>query len=179
MLSVLAGSRMQLCMMTLVSLVFVCLGFLSPNCEAILTTVLVLYVFLGMVAEYVSACPYKTTVLRWKNNVLMIVFLYLGNVFGILFHFDLISWSYYSAAALLFTTLLAWLLSFQHLNMDLDFSVIPVRIFRNQFPLVFKPGTCWPVRVWFIKIDPVQIVSIRVCACVCLHVCLCVRPRGY
>ena len=52
MLSVLAGTGLQLCMMTLVSLVFACLGFLSPNCEAILTNVLVLYVFLDMVAGY-------------------------------------------------------------------------------------------------------------------------------
>ena len=48
MLSVLAGTGMQLCMMTLVSLMFACLGFLSlvPNCEALLITVLVLNVFL-------------------------------------------------------------------------------------------------------------------------------------
>lgn len=60
-LSVLAGTGMQLCMMTLVSLVFACLGFLSPNCEAILTTVLVSYVFLGMMAEYVYL-PLQRTV---------------------------------------------------------------------------------------------------------------------
>ena len=59
------------------------------------------------------------------------------NVFGILFDFDLVLWSYHSAAALLFTTLLAWLLSFGHFDVDLDFSVIPVRILRNQIPLVF------------------------------------------
>ena len=28
---------------------------------------------------------------------------------------------------------------------------------------------------WFLKIDPVRIV----CMCVCLRVCVCVRPRGY
>ena len=77
MLSVLAGTGMQLCMMILVSLVFSCLGFLSPNCIAILTTVLVLYVFLGMVAKYFSPCLYKRTVLQWKNNVLLIAFFYL------------------------------------------------------------------------------------------------------
>ena len=61
MLSVLAGTGMQLCMMTLVSLVFACLGFLSPNCKAILTIVLALYAFLGMVAGYVSACLNAST----------------------------------------------------------------------------------------------------------------------
>ena len=68
------------------------LGFLSPNCEAILTIVLVLCAFLGMVAGYVSACPYKRTgVFKWKNTVLMIAFLYLAIVFGILFDLDLVS----------------------------------------------------------------------------------------
>ena len=32
----------------------------------------------------------------------------------------------------------------------------------------------WPARTWFLKIDPVRIVSMRVCVCVCL----CVRARG-
>ena len=76
MLLVLAGIGMQLYMMTLVSLVFASLGFLSPNCEVILTIILVLYVFPSMVAEYVSACLCKrTVVLQWKSNVLMVAFL--------------------------------------------------------------------------------------------------------
>ena len=130
MLLALANIGMHLCMMTLVSLVFVCLGFLSPDCEAILIIVLVLYAFLGMVAGYVSACLCKRTgVLQWKNNMLMIAFLYLGMMFGILFYLDLVLWSYHSAEAILFTILLAWLLSLWHFNVDLDFNVIPVRIF--------------------------------------------------
>ena len=35
----------------------------------------------------------------------------------------------------------------------------------------------WPARAWFLKIDPVQIICMRVC--VCVSVCVCVRPRGY
>ena len=61
MLSVLADSGMQLCMMTFVSRVFACLGLLSPNCEAILAVVLVPYAFLGVVAGYVSACLCERT----------------------------------------------------------------------------------------------------------------------
>ena len=33
------------------------------------------------------------------------------------------------------------------------------------------------VRVWFLKIDPVRIVGIRVRVCIC--VCVCVRAQGY
>ena len=67
----------------------------------------------------------------------MIAFLYLGIVFDILFDLDLVLWPYHSAAALLFTTLLTWLLSFRPFDMSFDFSAILVRIFRNQIFLVF------------------------------------------
>ena len=36
-----------------------------------------------------------------------------------------------------------------------------------------KPGARRPARAWFLKIDPVRIVGMRVCVCVCV----CPRPR--
>ena len=58
----------------------------NPSCEVLLITVLVLNVFLGMVAGYVTAHLCKSTgVSQRKNNVLIIVFLYPGIVFGINF----------------------------------------------------------------------------------------------
>ena len=76
-----------------VSLVFTCLGFFfpNPNYEFLLATMLVLNVFLGKVAGYVSArlCK-RTELLQWKNNALIIAFLYPGIVFGILFDLKLI-----------------------------------------------------------------------------------------
>ena len=44
---------------------------------------------------------------------------------------------------------------------------------KRLYSLVFKPGTRWP-RAWFLKIDPVWIVSMRVCVCVCICVSVCV-----
>ncbi|XP_065888892.1 transmembrane 9 superfamily member 2-like [Dysidea avara] len=110
-LSVSAGTGVQICIMTLVSLLFACLGFLSPpNRGALMTTVLVLYVFLGVVSGYVSARLYKTMGgLRWKSNVLTTAFLFPGIIFGIFFFLNLVLWSYNSAAAIPFTTLLALL----------------------------------------------------------------------
>ena len=39
---------------------------------------------------------------------------------------------------------------------------------------------CRTAHAWFLKIDPVQIVGmrVRVCACVCVCVCVCVCPRA-
>ena len=55
-MSVSAGTGMQLCMMNLVSLLFTCLGFLFPHCEALMKTVLVLYAFLGIYGVWICFC---------------------------------------------------------------------------------------------------------------------------
>ena len=100
----------MVCHSVLSNTLLACLGFLSPNpsCEVLLIPVLVLNVFLGMEAGFISACLCKRTgVSQWKSNVLITAFLYLGIVFGILFDLKLVLWLYHSSAAILFITLLA------------------------------------------------------------------------
>lgn len=72
-LSVLLGSGTQVFCMTLVTLAFACLGFLSPaNRGALMTCAMVLYVLLGTPAGYVSARIYKSFGgFKWKSNVLL------------------------------------------------------------------------------------------------------------
>lgn len=72
-LSVLLGSGTQVFCMTLVTLSFACLGFLSPaNRGALMTCAMVLYVLLGTPAGYVSARIYKSFGgIKWKSNVLL------------------------------------------------------------------------------------------------------------
>ena len=41
-------------------------------------------------------------------------------------------------------------------------TVIDQKIFLNQ-----ARAGLWPARAWFLKIDPVWIVGMRVCVCVC------------
>lgn len=72
-LSVLLGSGIQVFCMTLVTLGFACLGFLSPaNRGALMTCAMVLYVLLGTPAGFVSARIYKSFGgIKWKSNVLL------------------------------------------------------------------------------------------------------------
>lgn len=74
--------------MTLVTLAFACLGFLSPaNRGALMTCALVVWVLLGAAAGYVSARIYKSFGgRRWKSNILLtsmvcpgLVFIFLNN----------------------------------------------------------------------------------------------------
>ena len=60
-LSVFIGAGSQTLFMVSITLVFACLGFLSPaNRGSLITFALVFYVFFGIVAGYVSARLYKS-----------------------------------------------------------------------------------------------------------------------
>lgn len=72
-LAVFLGSGVQVFFMSLITLAFACLGFLSPaNRGALMTCAMVLYVALGTPAGYVSARIYKSFGgIKWKSNVLL------------------------------------------------------------------------------------------------------------
>ncbi|XP_042203941.1 transmembrane 9 superfamily member 2-like [Homarus americanus] len=110
-LSVLVGSGTQVFIMTLVTLLFACLGFLSPaNRGALMTCAMVLYVCLGFPAGYVAARLYKSFGgEKWKTNVLLTSMLCPGIVFALFLMMNLILWYKGSSAAVPFTTLLALL----------------------------------------------------------------------
>ncbi|XP_070538417.1 transmembrane 9 superfamily member 2-like [Ptychodera flava] len=111
MLSVLLGTGTQIFFLVFITLVFACLGFLSPaNRGSLMTCVLVLFVCLGTPAGYVAARMYKTFGgERWKTNVLMTCFFIPGIVFIDFFTLNLVLWGEGSSAAIPFTTLLALL----------------------------------------------------------------------
>ncbi|XP_023025912.1 transmembrane 9 superfamily protein member 2 [Leptinotarsa decemlineata] len=115
-LSVLLGSGVQVFCMTLVTLVFACLGFLSPaNRGALMTNAMMLYVMMGSPAGYVSARIYKSFGgEKWKSNILLTSMLAPGIVFGLFFIMNLVLWAKESSAAVPFSTLLIllalWLL---------------------------------------------------------------------
>ncbi|XP_063715345.1 transmembrane 9 superfamily member 2-like [Symsagittifera roscoffensis] len=108
-LSVIIGTGSQVLAMTVVTLIFACLGFLSPaNRGALMTCVLVLYVIFGMISGYVSARLYKVFGgLKWYSNVLMTAMLCPGVVFAIVFFLNIFLWTQGSSAAVPFPTLCA------------------------------------------------------------------------
>lgn len=111
-LSVLLGSGIQVFFMTLVTLAFACLGFLSPaNRGALMTCAMVLYVCLGITAGHTAARIYKSFGgEKWKSNVLLTSMLSPGIVFCLFFIMNLIFWVKGSSAAVPFSTLIALLL---------------------------------------------------------------------
>ncbi|XP_073987345.1 transmembrane 9 superfamily protein member 2 [Rhodnius prolixus] len=110
-LSVFLGSGLQIFFMTLVTLGFACLGFLSPaNRGALMTCAMVVYVCLGTIAGYTSARIYKSFGgEKWKSNVLLTSMLCPGVVFCLFFVMNLILWAKDSSAAVPFSTLVALL----------------------------------------------------------------------
>jgi len=122
-LSVLLGSGTQVFCMSLITLAFACLGFLSPaNRGALMTCAMVLFVCLGTPAGYVSARIYKSFGgEKWKSNVLLTSMLSPGVVFCLFFVMNLILWSKGSSAAIPFTTLVALLALWFGVSVPLTF----------------------------------------------------------
>jgi len=122
-LSLLLGSGVQIFFMTMITLVFACLGFLSPaNRGSLMTCAMVLYVCLGTPAGYVSARIYKMFGgEKWKSNVLLSAFLCPGIVFAIFFILNLMLWIMGSSAAIPFGTLVALLALWFCISVPLTF----------------------------------------------------------
>jgi transmembrane 9 superfamily protein 2/4 len=111
-LSVLAGSGMQILAMTLATMVCALLGLTSPdNRGGLVTTLLMLYVFMGSFAGYGSARIYKLfNGKEWKRNTFLTATLFPG-VMGCIFLFiNFFVASYGSSTAAPITTLLALML---------------------------------------------------------------------
>jgi len=106
-LSVLVGSGVQVFGMTLITMVFAVLGFLSPaNRGGLITAMIVLYVLMGCVVGYFSTRNYKMFKgAHWKKNTLMTAFFFPGIVSCIFFVLELFILGQKSSGAVTFSTL--------------------------------------------------------------------------
>lgn len=122
-LSVFLGSGVQVFCMTIITLFFACLGFLSPaNRGSLMTCALVLFVCLGTPAGYVSArlCKFFGDP-RWVLNITLTALLCPGIVFALFFVMNLILWHESSSAAVPFGTLLGLLAMWMLVSLPLTF----------------------------------------------------------
>lgn len=108
-LSVLLGNGAQLFIMTVVTLLFALLGFLSPSNRGFLATViLLLYTIFGFVGGYISSRVYKTFAgERWKLNIVLTPILVPFIVFATFFFLNLWVWAKGSSGAVPLTTMIA------------------------------------------------------------------------
>ncbi|XP_043642141.1 transmembrane 9 superfamily member 2 [Drosophila teissieri] len=122
-LSVFLGSGVQVLVMSMITLAFACLGFLSPaNRGALMTCSMVLFVSLGTPAGYVSARIYKSFGgLKWKSNVILTSIVCPGVVFSLFFVMNLVLWWENSSGAVPFSTLIALLALWFGVSVPLTF----------------------------------------------------------
>eukprot|EP00036_Acanthoecidae_sp_10tr_P016848 CAMPEP_0206308858 /NCGR_PEP_ID=MMETSP0106_2-20121207/12079_1 /ASSEMBLY_ACC=CAM_ASM_000206 /TAXON_ID=81532 /ORGANISM="Acanthoeca-like sp., Strain 10tr" /LENGTH=732 /DNA_ID=CAMNT_0053739917 /DNA_START=132 /DNA_END=2325 /DNA_ORIENTATION=+ len=120
-LSVLLGTGSQIMGVVCVTLLFACLGFLSPATRGgLMTSMLVMYVFLGTPAGFVSSRMYKMFGgEQWKSNVLVTAFLVPSIIFAVFFVLNLILWAKESSAAVPFGTLVALVLMWFFISVPL------------------------------------------------------------
>ncbi|KAL6559964.1 Transmembrane 9 superfamily member 7 [Orobanche gracilis] len=103
------GTGVQIFGMTVVTMIFAMLGFLSPsNRGGLMTAMVLLWVFMGLFAGYSSSRLYKMfRGTEWKRITLKTAFLFPGILFSIFFVLNALIWGEKSSGAVPFGTMFA------------------------------------------------------------------------
>ncbi|GLI64024.1 hypothetical protein VaNZ11_007185 [Volvox africanus] len=103
------GTGVQLFGMSLVTMIFALLGFLSPaNRGGLMTAMLMMFVFMGLFAGYFSSRLYKSfRGEEWKKTTLRTALMFPGVCFVVFFLLNLLIWGQRSSGAVPFGTLFA------------------------------------------------------------------------
>eukprot|EP00928_Gymnodinium_smaydae_P022078 TRINITY_DN1865_c0_g2_i1.p1 TRINITY_DN1865_c0_g2~~TRINITY_DN1865_c0_g2_i1.p1 ORF type:complete len:629 (-),score=158.57 TRINITY_DN1865_c0_g2_i1:158-2044(-) len=150
------GSGVQILLMSVVTLLFALLGFLSPaHRGGLLQSMMLLFTFAGIAAGYVSARLYKIfNGEDWKTATLLTATFYPGIFFIIFFVLDMFIWGQKSSGAVPFTTMFALLLLWFGISVPLVFlgsyfgfrkDAIELPVRTNQIPRQI------PAQPWFVK----------------------------
>lgn len=148
MFSIIIGSGVQVVSMCFCTLIFACIGFMSPEHRgALLTTILLLFAMTGILAGLVSGRLYKMFCgEHWKKNACGTALLFPTIAFMLFFTINLLILSEESSGAVPFTSLLELLLIWFGISVPLTFlgsaigfkhpSLInPVKVSRIPKPL--------------------------------------------
>ena len=142
-LAVLVGTGVQVFTMSLVTLIFAALGFLSPaNRGGLMTALLLVFVFMGALAGYHSTRIYKLFQLpdgSWRRNSLMTALFFPGLLFGVFFVLNLFVWREKSSGAVPFGTLVALLVLWLGISLPL--------VYLGSYVAFRKPTIELPVKV--------------------------------
>ncbi|GMK57210.1 hypothetical protein CspeluHIS016_0400440 [Cutaneotrichosporon spelunceum] len=163
-LSVLVGNGFHLAGMTLVTLVFALLGFLSPSNRGSLETVLLIcWTLFGCVSGYVSARVYASLGGdQWKPNLVLTAVLFPTIIFTIIGMLNLLLVFTGASGAIPFGTILVILIMWFVISVPLTVAgyfigmkhggwTNPVR--TNQIPRQIPPGP------WYLKPIPAAIIG--------------------
>ncbi|KAL8160857.1 hypothetical protein V2J09_012346 [Rumex salicifolius] len=122
-LCVYTGTGVQAFGMTLVTMIFALLGFLSPsNRGGLMTAMVLLWVFMGLFAGYSSARLYKMFKgTEWKRNTLKTAFMFPGILFTLFFVLNTLIWGEKSSGAVPFGTMFALVLLWFGISVPLVF----------------------------------------------------------
>ncbi|KAL0908024.1 hypothetical protein M5K25_022487 [Dendrobium thyrsiflorum] len=139
-LCVYVGTGVQFLGMTLVTMMFALLGFLSPsNRGGLMTAMVLLWVFMGLFAGYASARLYKMFKgTEWKRITLKTAFMFPGIVFAIFFVLNALIWGEKSSGAVPFGTMFALVF--------LWFGISVPLVFVGSYLGFKKPGIEDPVK---------------------------------
>ncbi|KAH7294029.1 hypothetical protein KP509_28G053300 [Ceratopteris richardii] len=108
-LCVYVGTGVQFLAMTIITMIFAVVGFLSPsNRGALMTAMLLLWAFMGVLGGYSSARLFKMFKgTEWKRNSLKTAFIFPGAAFCIFFILNCLIWGEKSSGAVPFGTMFA------------------------------------------------------------------------
>lgn len=139
---VFVGTGLQLFWMTLITICFAAIGFLSPaNRGSLMIAMLLLYVVMGAFAGYQSANLYKTFQGRqWQRCTLLTAFLYPGVCFIVFFIFNGVLWSYGSSGAVPVLSMVAIISLWFGISVPLVFlgAYVGFRKDKIEFPIPCK-----------------------------------------
>jgi len=146
------GTGMQIISMSMITMVFAALGFLSPAHRGqLLQAFIFVFTCMGGVAGYTSARFHKTFGLsEWKKCTLMTAFCYPGIVFCVFFTLNLMLWHKHTTQAVPFGTLVAIVVLWFGISVPLvflgaafgfkpDAISLPVKIAPTMRPVPTQP----------------------------------------
>ncbi|KAG8094555.1 hypothetical protein GUJ93_ZPchr0012g20471 [Zizania palustris] len=122
-LCVYVGTGVQFFGMTVVTMMFALLGFLSPaNRGGLMTAMVLLWVFMGVLAGYTSSRLYKMFKgTEWKKITLKTAFMFPGILFAVFFFLNALIWGEKSSGAVPFGTMFALFLLWFGISVPLVF----------------------------------------------------------